>query len=175
MKKIIIILSVITFVFISLILIFGKTTIGKIGDTKSFKKSDFFNEYYNSNKLLLVNVWSTTCKPCIAEFPDLERFKSDKNFNFVSISIDKDSVKLKKYLEKNEVVKRRDITLKNFNVRDSIFSKIQLSGSKANFGIIKFNSTIIPYTVLIKNKAVIYKANDDIDFEKLKRLIDENK
>jgi thiol-disulfide isomerase/thioredoxin len=53
----------------------------------------------------LFNVWATWCAPCIAEFPELvatsRRFDM-RNFEFISISMDKmeDAPKAKAFLEK---------------------------------------------------------------------------
>ncbi len=54
----------------------------------------------------LYNVWATWCKPCVEEFPELvatsRRFDM-RNFEFISISMDKpaDAPKVKEFLEKN--------------------------------------------------------------------------
>ena len=177
MKKILLILSALILGFLILILIVGKTTIKSKNENigKQFYESDFYKEYYNSDNLILINVWSTTCAPCIAEFPLFEKIKNTNNFKFIFISTDEDSVKLKKFLYKNVTISERDITMKNFNERDSIYNQIQLSGSNNKLGILKFSTKIIPYTVLIKNKKIIYKANDDLDIIKLQKLIEENK
>ena len=44
-----------------------------------------------TKKLLLVNLWATTCAPCVEELPELvtmNRMYRDRDFEFVSISID---------------------------------------------------------------------------------------
>lgn len=54
----------------------------------------------------LYNVWATWCAPCVEEFPELvatsRRFDM-RNFEFISISMDKpaDAPKMKEFLEKN--------------------------------------------------------------------------
>jgi thiol-disulfide isomerase/thioredoxin len=58
-----------------------------------------------SGNVRLINFWSTTCGPCVAEFPDLvdayRRFQN-RSFDFVSISLDPlaDEAKAKAFLTK---------------------------------------------------------------------------
>ncbi len=58
-----------------------------------------------SGNVRVINFWSTTCGPCVAEFPDLvdayRRFQN-RSFDFVTISLDPvaDEAKVKKFLEK---------------------------------------------------------------------------
>ncbi|MCW1884499.1 redoxin domain-containing protein [Luteolibacter flavescens] len=58
-----------------------------------------------SGNVRLINFWSTTCGPCVAEFPDLvdayRRFQN-RSFDFVTISLDPvdDQAKALKFLEK---------------------------------------------------------------------------
>ncbi len=58
-----------------------------------------------TKKVRLFNVWSTTCGPCVAEFPELvstaRRFDM-RDFEFISISTDEleDQAKAKSFLEK---------------------------------------------------------------------------
>lgn len=46
----------------------------------------------NSEKLRLINVWATWCGPCIVEYPELielQRMYGRRDFEFISISVDK--------------------------------------------------------------------------------------
>lgn len=55
-------------------------------------------------KYLLIDFWSTTCGPCIAEFPILlEAYKKykTKNFEILSVSLDVDYNKALNYVKKN--------------------------------------------------------------------------
>lgn len=58
-----------------------------------------------SGNVRLINFWSTTCGPCVAEFPDLvdayRRFQN-RSFDLITISLDplKDEAKVLKFLEK---------------------------------------------------------------------------
>lgn len=67
--------------------------------TKKVSLSDYKGKY------LLIDFWSTTCGPCIAEFPFLleayNKYKG-KNFEILSISLDNDYKKALNYVEKNK-------------------------------------------------------------------------
>jgi peroxiredoxin len=57
----------------------------------------------NTQNFRLINVWATWCLPCVEEFPglvSLSRRMSDRNFEFITISIDdaKDRPKVQKFL-----------------------------------------------------------------------------
>lgn len=46
------------------------------------------NSYYESARVTMVNVWSTTCGPCIQELPEIERLANDfrsKGFKVLSV------------------------------------------------------------------------------------------
>lgn len=64
---------------------------------KKLRKND-------SGNVRLMNFWSTTCGPCVAEFPDLvetyRRFQN-RNVDFITISLDpaEDEAKVRKFLE----------------------------------------------------------------------------
>jgi thiol-disulfide isomerase/thioredoxin len=57
-----------------------------------------------SGNVRVINFWSTTCGPCVAEFPDLvdtyRRFQN-RNVDFISISMDpiEQKVKVQKFLD----------------------------------------------------------------------------
>ena len=67
-----------------------------------------------TQKLRLVNIWSTTCGPCIKEFPDLiataRRFQN-RDVEFISISVDppKARASVAKFLEKHHAALPRGI------------------------------------------------------------------
>jgi thiol-disulfide isomerase/thioredoxin len=60
-----------------------------------------------SGKLRLINVWATWCGPCTAEFPELiktDRMYRERDFEFISISVDKMEKRGKalEFLKKNQ-------------------------------------------------------------------------
>ena len=65
----------------------------------------------NSSDLILINVWSTWCVPCIEEFPyiaDLESKYSPKDLDviFISTDWDENSIEVKDFLLKENVFGR---------------------------------------------------------------------
>ena len=67
---------------------------------KSRRLSDFLG------KVVLVDVWATWCKPCIAEQPALEKLEEEfkgKEVVFMSVSIDTEKDKWKKMVEENKL------------------------------------------------------------------------
>lgn len=177
MKKIFLVALVLVGSLMILIIIFGKTTFNYRGPKveNTFTKSNFNTQYYNSEDLLLINVWATWCAPCIAEIPVLEKIEAaNKKLKWISISLDEDTIRLKKFLHKYPVLNSRDIALNNFQFRDSIFEKIKLVDPIIGNSIIKLNSRKIPYVVLIKNKKILYKTNDSLDVKLLQSIITQN-
>ncbi|MFN8274112.1 MAG: TlpA disulfide reductase family protein [Flavobacteriaceae bacterium] len=179
MKKIAVIFIVVLFGFIGLLLIFGKTTIKMKEDSNGepFSESNFYKEYYNSDDLLLINVWATWCKPCVAEFPVLDKIGNefkDSNLRMVSVSIDDDTIRLKNFLDKRITIKKRDVTLRNIIFRDSIYRKIKFIDSGNENSVLNFTSKQVPYVVLVKNKKILYRTYGDLDIDTLKGIIKRN-
>lgn len=60
-----------------------------------------FEDY--KNKVIFINFWATWCAPCIAEMPNIQSLydKVDsENIKFVMISLDQNSEKARKFIEK---------------------------------------------------------------------------
>lgn len=60
-----------------------------------------------STKVLIIDFWATWCSPCVSHIPDqrvlYDRFKSkyDTNFEWLNISVDKDTTKWQTFLKSN--------------------------------------------------------------------------
>ena len=155
----------------------GNVRIGKQMDLKikqsiNFEESNFYNVYYSSNKLTVLNLWATWCVPCVEEIPDLNAIKNnfkDDSLNFISLSVDTDSVRLVKFLNKDKF-KFTDVTMTNLKYRNAILNTLQ--GKKAAAFI---PSQSVPITYLIKNKKVVAKIDGTIDKQELIALIEKNK
>ncbi|MGO3707063.1 MAG: TlpA family protein disulfide reductase [Mesonia hippocampi] len=136
----------------------GDVRFGKQEDTLNIKQkyeienSKFNTEYLESDKLVLINLWATWCKPCIEEMPILNEVKSEysnKNIEFLSLSIDRDSLKLIDFLNSKKF-QFEDITLENLEYRTAILNYLNDKPIDN-----KINSYTIPITYLIKDKNII--------------------
>jgi peroxiredoxin len=63
----------------------------------------------DTNRLRLINVWATWCAPCVAEFPEfvsLSRRLGNRDFEFVSLSLDDPKLEpqVRKFLENHHAV-----------------------------------------------------------------------
>jgi thiol-disulfide isomerase/thioredoxin len=181
MKKKITISLGILFLIIFLILQFGiqigNVRIGKQIDLKTkqdsnFEQSAFYKEYYEKDKLTVLNLWATWCQPCIEEMPLLDEVKSKyskENINFISISVDNDSIKLVNFNKKGKF-KFKDITLENLKYRNAILNTLD-NRSPDKW----ISSYSVPVTYLIKNKKVVKKIDGTVEKQELIDLIEQNK
>jgi peroxiredoxin len=62
-------------------------------------------------KYVLLNFWSTTCGPCIAEIPDLQRtyqaFKDDDRVVMISLALDSSERKVNAFIKEHEMLWRQ--------------------------------------------------------------------
>lgn len=132
-----------------------------------------------SGNVRLINFWSTTCGPCIAEFPDLvetyRRFQN-RSFDFVSISLDpvEDQEKVQKFLEKNNAAlsdrTRRSLSQDNRTSNNYVFS-----GDNADHlaeAIDKEWTGAQPHSVLVSpDGEIIWRHTGQVDPVELRRQI----
>ncbi|MEQ9090881.1 MAG: TlpA disulfide reductase family protein [Balneola sp.] len=74
----------------------AKDIAGNVIDTRDFE-----------GKYILIEFWATWCGPCIPEIPYLKKAYDDfgdrEDFKIIGVSLDTDRVKLKEFLEENEI------------------------------------------------------------------------
>ena len=123
MKKAQVILSLMAMLALAAVMTFGiqigNIRIGNQDDTNGIlqkseiEQSPFNKKYLESDKVICINLWATWCEPCLVEMPVLNQIKSEfagKNIEFLSLSVDKDSVQLLKFLKSNRF-HFKDITM----------------------------------------------------------------
>ena len=170
MKKVLLIFFGILIIGIILVLSFGiqigNVTIGKQPDGLEVKQnselenSSFSKIHLESNKLICINLWATWCQPCVAEMPMLNEIKSEyknKNIEFLSLSVDKDSIKLKAFLKKDKF-DFKDITLNNLEFRSAILNFLENKPLDN-----KIDSYSVPVTYLVKDKKVLIKIEGGLE------------
>jgi len=97
----------------------------------NLKKLDFFDKKNNEitlpqNKILVLDFWSNTCKPCIEAFPKFEKLKTrwkDKNIEFITINIP-----IPPYETQYEYLSRtKHYSFKTIKTNKSALEKLQLN------------------------------------------------
>ncbi len=155
----------------------GNVRIGKQMDLKTkqnfnFEESAFYKTNFLNKNLIVLNLWATWCVPCVEELPELneikEQYKNDK-IDFISISVDNDSIKLINFINKGKF-KFNDVTISNLAYRNSILNTLE--NRKPEEWISSYS---VPVTYLIKNRKVIAKIDGQIEKTELMNLINENK
>ena len=91
-----------------------------------FELKDIDGNTVTSNELIgkkiHINIWSTSCKPCIEEFPELNRLKedyADKGYVFIGIALEP-SKKIQKLLNKRPlnylIIPNAEVYLKELGI-----------------------------------------------------------
>lgn len=132
-----------------------------------------------TDKVRLINFWSTTCGPCVAEFPDLvETYRRFQNrpFEFVSISID--PAAKKKVVEKF-------LTSRNAALSDRTAPSLKEEGRETNNYIWTAENTdplaeaidpewsgALPHTVIVApDGKILWRHTDKLDIVETRREI----
>lgn len=173
-KKVLITISVIIillFIIYNVGFQFGSFTIGKqydqIESNSKFdiENSKFSKDYLLNDKITVINLWASWCKPCIDEMPIFTKMKKDfPTVKFATLSIDKDEKKLTSSIKDHNI--SDDITLENSKYRKAI--RNFLEGRELN-SLIK--NEIVPVTYIIKNKKVVYKFTGTTDYDELRNQL----
>jgi peroxiredoxin len=129
-----------------------------------------------TRKLRLFNIWSTTCAPCKAEFPELvttARKFGMRDFEMITISLDdpKDAPKAKEFLEKQGagLLDRLKPSLK---AEGRTTNSYLFAGADTNELIAALDPEwpgAMPHTVLVApDGSIIWRHNGAIDGEELR-------
>lgn len=121
----------------------------------------------DSGKLRLINIWATWCGPCVLEYPDflvLQRMYGARDFEFISISADKQEQSAK--------------VLRLLREKQSGVTNYQFSGSDTYElieAIDKNWNGALPYTLMVApGGEIVYSHQGTVDFSLLKKVIVEH-
>ncbi|MCD6579329.1 TlpA family protein disulfide reductase, partial [bacterium] len=113
---------------------------------KLFNKNKYVSNKNLKGKYYIMDFWATWCSPCIAEVPNMKRVYKKykgKNFEILSISLDIDKDKAKKFIEKNKMIWCNSLTNKGW--KSPIVKQFEIMG--------------IPATILVDPTGKIIATN----------------
>ena len=132
------------------------------------KSAEAIVKNQNSGKLRLINVWATWCGPCVQELPEfikIDRMYRERDFEFITISLDQPDKKAK-VLER---LKKLEAANNNYIFTGSdkyaLIEKIDPKWQGA-----------LPYTLLVEpGGKIVYGKQGAINPQELKKIIVENR
>ncbi|HEX4849952.1 MAG TPA: redoxin domain-containing protein [Puia sp.] len=117
-----------------------------------------------SDKLVLFNIWSTSCDPCTEKFSDnitLSRIYKERDFEFISICLDKAELNSKAL----EFLKKQQSSGRNYLVAEENKNKLIDAIDPAWKGT-------LPYTLLVEpGGKIVYAKQGRVDAEELRKRI----
>ena len=132
-----------------------------------------------SGNVRVINFWSTTCGPCVAEFPDLvetyRRFQN-RNVDFISISLDPadDKAKVKKFLESRHAAlsKRTQPSMEQEGRTSNNYIWTGENADKLAEAIHPDWTGALPLTVIISPEGkTLWSSNSELDVVELRAEI----
>ena len=126
-----------------------------LDDTRMVSSSEF------EGKITLIDFWATWCKPCIEEFPLIEKQFSkykDQGFQVVSISVDKTIERPRSYLKR-----------KPFSWDLSLYSEGEFKSVVAR----DFQLVSLPKPILIDEEGAIIAMDAELRNGKLETVLEE--
>ena len=120
-----------------------------------------------SGKLRLINLWATWCGPCIIEYPEfvvIQRMYGARDFEFVSLSMDKPD----RHDKALAFLQKQNSALRNLQFsEENSYALTELIGPDWNGAL--------PYTLLLEpGGRVVWAHQGEVDFLELKRTIVEH-
>lgn len=119
----------------------------------------------NSDKLLVVNFWATTCAPCVKELPHFmevnNKYKDDRKFKMILVSLDR-------LVDKERVIK----FIKNKNLTAEVILLDDVK--RMNTWIPRFEKDWdgnIPVTIFYKNGEKVHFNDGEMSKEDLEKTI----
>lgn len=102
---------------------------------------------FNSDKYIILNVWATTCGPCIAEFPQID--------SFYTLTLNTNNIKLYTacILQKEdkktpfEIAKTKEVNFPIFTIPNWDFVRKE------------YNMDGVPVTFVLKDNAILFRGN----------------
>ena len=130
-------------------------------------------------KLRLINVWATTCVPCVIEFPELVKISrqfGNRSFELITISADNpdDADRVKTFLEKRGVAMparvKRSVSDEGRQTNNYIFSGANMTKL---FDVLDPESpAVLPHTVLLSPEGkILWRHNGMVDGDQLRDAI----
>jgi thiol-disulfide isomerase/thioredoxin len=153
----------------------GNVTIGHrtetliAGQKSGIEQSQFYQQYLNTNQLIVMNYWATWCQPCVGEMPELNQVKNkykNQEIAFVSFSIDTDSLKLAKF-NNTKKFQFTDVTLENLPYKNAILNFLENRPLDESISM-----QSVPVTYIIRNKKVLKKFDGTVEGAELIAAID---
>lgn len=138
-------------------------------DVPSMKYEDLEKRIQKeSDKLLVVNFWSTTCAPCVKELPDFmeinNKFKDHPKYKMILVSLDR-------LVDKPRVMK----FIKNKNLTAEVILLDDIK--RMNTWIPRFEKNWdgnIPVTIFYKNGEKVHFNDGEMSKEDLEKTINNN-
>jgi peroxiredoxin len=119
-----------------------------------------------SGNITLISFWSTQCELCLQEFADLQdiyRMYNDRNFDMVTVSLDKPDEKptVTQWLNKTHATSR-----------NLLFDSVDAAVLQKTFNADGQLKPATPYTILLDADGnVLYQTSVNVDLLKLRRTI----
>ncbi len=129
----------------------------------NLENSEFYKNYFQSDTLTLISIWSTNCVTCVQDLKKLDDYITENNLQskikFLSILTDNDSIKVKKFLNEHPFENIKNVTIENYNEK-SQFLEVLGCDDHYEVSFLKIKLNRLPYFSFIKNGEVLKKFNN---------------